>query len=95
MLMKRTLLSLIFLTLISISATAQTNRILDNNPQWTYVDGETFNAFSQNTEVNTTTVVYDIGEEGNKQNLSYSIENGFLRIKGYMFVNCCGVHLLN
>ena len=23
-----------------------------------------FNAFSQNTEVNTTTVVYDIGEEG-------------------------------
>lgn len=54
-----------------------------------------FNAFSQNTEVNTTTVVYDIGEEGNKQNLSYSIENGILRIKGYMFVNCCGVHLLN
>ena len=38
--MKRTLLSFIFLTLISISATAQTYRILDNNPQWTYVDGE-------------------------------------------------------
>ena len=34
--MKRTLLSFIFLTLISISATAQSDCILENNPEWTY-----------------------------------------------------------
>ena len=31
--MKRTLLSLIFLTVISISATAQSDCILENNPE--------------------------------------------------------------
>ena len=43
----------------------------------------------------TRTVVYNIGEEGEKQDLFYSLEDGGLRIKGHLFTNCCGTHLLN
>lgn len=58
------------------------------------------NSFAQNLTDNgyLATTIYEIGEEENeieKQTLAYSIKNGKLHIEGYMFTNCCGLHVLN
>jgi hypothetical protein len=45
------------------------------------------------------TVEYTIDEynhtEVDGQSLTYTLEDGGLRIRGYMLTNCCGVHVMN
>lgn len=45
------------------------------------------------------TVEYTIAEHDNDdieaQNLTYTLENGGLRIRGYMMTNCGGIHFMN
>lgn len=48
---------------------------------------------------NLKTVEYTIAEHDNDdieaQNLTYTLENGGLRIRGYMMTNCGGIHFMN
>ena len=42
-------------------------------------------------------VVYEVNEQekAEKQSLTYTLENGGLRIQGYMYTNSCGIHVMN
>lgn len=43
------------------------------------------------------TIEYVIDEinHAESQNLTYTLEDGGLRIRGYMYTNCCGVHVMH
>lgn len=42
-------------------------------------------------------IVYEVNEQekAEKQSLTYTLENGGLRIQGYMYTNSCGIHVMN
>lgn len=42
-------------------------------------------------------IVYEVNEQekAKKQSLTYTLENGGLRIQGYMYTNSCGIHVMN
>ena len=42
-------------------------------------------------------IVYEVNEQekAEMQSLTYTLENGGLRIQGYMYINSCGIHVMN
>lgn len=55
-------------------------------------------AFAQQGNVDFRSIIYQIDKSDHaseQQDLTYTLENGGLRIQGYMYTNCCGLHVLN
>lgn len=52
---------------------------------------------AQQNDINFRSIIYQIerNNHAEQQNLTYTLENGGLRIQGYMYTNCCGLHVLN
>ena len=55
-------------------------------------------ASAQQNDVDFRSIIYQINKSDHnaeQQDLTYTLENGGLRIQGYMYTNCCGLHVMN
>lgn len=52
---------------------------------------------AQESDMDYRSIIYQIEDNNHaeQQHLTYTLENGGLRIQGYMYTNCCGLHVLN
>lgn len=52
-------------------------------------------SISVSSQVKTIEYVIDSENYADNQSLTYTLEDGGLRIQGYMYTNCCGVHVIH